>query len=457
MNILLDSRFRLIQAIQNPGDAQIDPVRVVFLDEWRQLHEAVKAAAARGLLGGRALEFLSFISAGDALFALDEAAPALGMRISAEDLRKLAHIMAPKASGDPLAFNFNEDTDLQRVFGVPPPLESTGPLDTSEEVAPTPTASPTASGPTPSPSPTATASPAPSPSASPTTTLTPTAPATATASPSASATPTASSTVTLSPTPILSPTPAASATASATTAPSAAASPSPTWTPSATGTPTSILFRWLDRLAPRKADAAENGPIQQLEELAKRLRRVVVNELNALSYRSDMDQLLQLTAQRQIADEAIDARYRSTYVILVKASAWQESCWRQFVMKGPRIRWLESSTGDIGLMQVNKHVWRGFYNIKRQCGNRNPRADGPVRSRPAQKRSGAESGSSGAIGVRRVQRRPDRVQSMASARTCGPAPNRRRILGQISRGQEWRDDRHPELRERMGSPTRPLI
>jgi soluble lytic murein transglycosylase-like protein len=35
------------------------------------------------------------------------------------------------------------------------------------------------------------------------------------------------------------------------------------------------------------------------------------------------------------------------------------------VMDGTRIRWLESATGDIGLMQVNKHVWRGFYDIER--------------------------------------------------------------------------------------------
>src|SRR5260370_11090446 len=53
------------------------------------------------------------------------------------------------------------------------------------------------------------------------------------------------------------------------------------------------------------------------------------------------------------------------YVDLVLSTAWQESCWRQFVMVGDRVRWLESATGDIGLMQVNKHVWRGFYSIDR--------------------------------------------------------------------------------------------
>ena len=35
--------------------------------------------------------------------ALDQAAPALGMKISAADLRRLAHILAPSATGDPLA------------------------------------------------------------------------------------------------------------------------------------------------------------------------------------------------------------------------------------------------------------------------------------------------------------------------------------------------------------------
>jgi len=51
--------------------------------------------------------------------------------------------------------------------------------------------------------------------------------------------------------------------------------------------------------------------------------------------------------------------------MLVKSVAWQESCWRQFVRKGDRVTWLESSTGDIGLMQVNKYVWRGFYDLEK--------------------------------------------------------------------------------------------
>ena len=80
------------------------------------VHDAVRAAAQRGMLGARALEFMSFISAGDALFALDQAAPALGMRISAADLQRLAHIMAPTAADEPLQFNYGEDRDMKKLF-----------------------------------------------------------------------------------------------------------------------------------------------------------------------------------------------------------------------------------------------------------------------------------------------------------------------------------------------------
>ncbi len=136
LQILLDSRYRLVQALNSPpGAAGPDPVRLLFLDEWRQLHDAVRAAARRGMLGAHALEFMSFISAGDALFALDQAAPALGMRISAADLRRLAHIMAPGATGDPLKFNYREDPDMKKLFAVPEPPSSRHPIK-EEDVPP---------------------------------------------------------------------------------------------------------------------------------------------------------------------------------------------------------------------------------------------------------------------------------------------------------------------------------
>ena len=89
----------------------------------------------------------------------------------------------------------------------------------------------------------------------------------------------------------------------------------------------------------------------------------MVDQSNALPYRQTMDQLLTLSTEREIADSNLAPRYQPTLRLLVKSAAWQESCWRQFVRVSNRVTWLESLTGDIGLMQVNKHVWRGFYNL----------------------------------------------------------------------------------------------
>ncbi len=313
MKILLDSRYRLVDALANPAANQGggDPVRVLFLDEWNQLHDAIKAAAQRGALGGRGLELMSFVSAGDALFALDQAAPALGMRISADDLRRLAHILAPTASGDPLKYNFDEDPTLKHLFGVPEPPSMPGPLEESD----IPPSSPPAAAAT---LPAAGSSPA-------------------------AALPAPPATIVPSPVPPMPP-----------------AAPSPI--PEGASSWLELPLRWL---SPVDACAEEPGLIATLERAALKLKRVVVSTGNVDSYRADMQTLLQLSAERELQTDPLNGRYAATFETLVKSAAWQESCWRQFVVVNGRIRWLESSTGDVGLMQVNKRVWRGFYSVPR--------------------------------------------------------------------------------------------
>ncbi|MGH7925856.1 MAG: transglycosylase SLT domain-containing protein [Candidatus Binatus sp.] len=317
LQILLDSRYRLVQALNSPpGAAGPDPVRILFLEEWTRLHDAVRAAARRGMLGAHALEFMSFISAGDALFALDQAAPALGMRISAADLRRLAHIMAPTATGDPLQFNYREDPDMKKLFSVPEPPKSRHPIE--EEDVP------------------------------------PSAPAAPPNSPYPTSAPSARS---------FSNYLALFFTGEAAERSSAG---------EGSGLP-GLGLRLLSFFSTPDADAAEDSgamQITRLQDVADRLYRLVVNQENADSYRHDMGLLLNLSAEYQLGQlaavmTALDTDNGRTYVSLVLSTALQESCWRQFVMDGARIRWLESSTGDIGLMQVNKHVWRGFYDIER--------------------------------------------------------------------------------------------
>jgi Transglycosylase SLT domain len=319
LNLLLDGRYRLVEAMnQPPPPGGPDAVRLLFLDEWGQLRDIVRTAAANGQLGDRALEFLSFISAGDALMSFDEASPALGVRISAADLRRLARIMAPQVSADPLQFNYNEDPELQRMLGIVPPPETPDSVSQSDLTSGTPTASPAAA---PSSSPPA---------------------AVSTPGPPAAASP---------PLPL--------------SVKPARPSGRTTQPPAGEGSSSAASFiRTTLRLFSAGAALAETPPANEsLTRIGLELRRAVVNEHNVDQYKRALSELLDDAANSEITGEDPDPALRPTYRLLVRAVAWQESCWRQFVILHDRIWFLESSTHDIGLMQVNKIVWRGFYSI----------------------------------------------------------------------------------------------
>ncbi|MGW8195534.1 MAG: lytic transglycosylase domain-containing protein, partial [Desulforhopalus sp.] len=50
---------------------------------------------------------------------------------------------------------------------------------------------------------------------------------------------------------------------------------------------------------------------------------------------------------------------------MIEATAWQESCFRQFVVKDEKITYLLSyNNTSVGVMQVNEKVWRGIYDIQ---------------------------------------------------------------------------------------------
>jgi hypothetical protein len=74
--------------------------------------------------------------------------------------------------------------------------------------------------------------------------------------------------------------------------------------------------------------------------------------------------LLADTHKKMLQKSNLAAEHHSLYKGIMLATAWQESCWRQFVKKGKKLAPLSSVTGDLGLMQVNRHVWRGLYDVK---------------------------------------------------------------------------------------------
>lgn len=86
--------------------------------------------------------------------------------------------------------------------------------------------------------------------------------------------------------------------------------------------------------------------------------------------RSEIDQYLQ--SMEQLLEESIRAerergkiapQFFPVYENLVRATAWQESCWRQYISLNGRIQPIQSKGGAIGLMQINQHVWRGIYSL----------------------------------------------------------------------------------------------
>jgi soluble lytic murein transglycosylase-like protein len=60
----------------------------------------------------------------------------------------------------------------------------------------------------------------------------------------------------------------------------------------------------------------------------------------------------------------LDAGYYHLFQNVILATAWQESCWSQFIRRGNKIIPLKSRAGSVGLMQVNQYVWRGVYDIR---------------------------------------------------------------------------------------------
>jgi soluble lytic murein transglycosylase-like protein len=86
-------------------------------------------------------------------------------------------------------------------------------------------------------------------------------------------------------------------------------------------------------------------------------------------YRATVDRLLTMAAERARDPDTLDERFDELFAHLVKATAWQESCWRQFIRRGNKLVPLRSPVGSVGIMQVNLRVWRGLYDQKGLLGD----------------------------------------------------------------------------------------
>ncbi len=129
---------------------------------------------------------------------------------------------------------------------------------------------------------------------------------------------------------------------------------SPTALPTTSHDPPVRLRLWRTALAAPAVLAPErrlNGWIPQRHELDVYLHAV--------------DALLGDILAAQGSPPRLPAALVPLHATVLRTTAWQESCWRQFVREGDAVLPISSSAGAVGLMQISRHVWRGLYDVDR--------------------------------------------------------------------------------------------
>ena len=91
------------------------------------------------------------------------------------------------------------------------------------------------------------------------------------------------------------------------------------------------------------------------------IKRWLPTKGNIEEYLVRVQRLLDEVGDKVIEDKELGGPYRDMFRPLLLASAWQETCWRQFTVKDGKQEPLKSSVGAVGIMQVSPRVWRGFY------------------------------------------------------------------------------------------------
>ncbi len=110
-----------------------------------------------------------------------------------------------------------------------------------------------------------------------------------------------------------------------------------------------------------RAAHARTGPDPKLVD---RLNRWVPQPEEIPDYLPLVRDLLHGTAARVVGDSALDGGLHRMFRAMVLATAWQETCWRQFRIENGKVAPIQSGGGAVGMMQVLPSVWRGFYDGK---------------------------------------------------------------------------------------------
>lgn len=246
LSVLLNTRYDIINALQSTRTTDQDPVREVFLRTWKELAPVLRKIAYNQPGFDPGISYLSFVTAADALTAIDAVGGDVGIDISSNGLRNLARILVPYLA-NPLQWSNEVDPQLRQLFNFKPLV--------------------------------------------------------------------------------------------------------------------SRQSTWIDTISNffiLPAHAAE-----KLTKLVTHLNKWVPNRKELNDYLPLVEKLLRHSTQQTLASSKLNAKFHAIYQSLVLATAWQESCWRQYVKRRGKQVPLKSGIGAVGMMQIVPRVWRGFYNNKK--------------------------------------------------------------------------------------------
>jgi hypothetical protein len=239
LEILLDARYQFKSILGEPPQSATDPVKQLFIRSWERLMPVMREISVHSPEQSL-LPFLSFITAADALNALDRLGSSVGLDISADGLRRLARLLNDDPSIDPLKYLDETDPVLQQLFDF--------------------------------------------------------------------------------------------------------------------GMPGEII----QQKKPQGYNFQLIRPVYAANP-RDRLNRWVPTAAELKSYLFEIRNLLLEEADARIRSSPKAREHARIYRKLMLTAAWQESCWRQYILQHRKVVPLISASGDIGMLQINEKVWRGFY------------------------------------------------------------------------------------------------
>jgi hypothetical protein len=114
-------------------------------------------------------------------------------------------------------------------------------------------------------------------------------------------------------------------------------------------------------LSPKSCLADTPGDLPNLQEI----RGWLVTRDNLDMHRDRVKALLKTVMQKNLQKNKIPGEYQDLFENVMYATAWQESLFRQFIVKNEKIIYLQSyNNTSVGLMQINERVWRGIYSVE---------------------------------------------------------------------------------------------